>query len=80
MTVIKSSKIDALGRVVVPIEVRKHLNLKEGDSVDFCESDRNISIRQTRPCCRLCNGTDSLLTVDGQYVCLSCREKINNAN
>ena len=40
-------RIDDLGRVVIPKEVRKQLNLKEGDPVEiFIEPDNTVTLRK----------------------------------
>lgn len=42
-------KIDKLRRVAMPIEVREILKLKDGDSLEFFESDEGVIIRKYTP-------------------------------
>ena len=39
-------KLDELGRIVIPIEIRKVYDLKEGDSLEIIEKDGEISIKK----------------------------------
>ena len=43
----KIRKIDELGRIVVPIEMRNHLEIKTGDKIDICKSGRNIILKKS---------------------------------
>lgn len=42
-------KVDKLRRVAIPVEVRKLLNLKEGDSLEFFKDDEGVIIRKHNP-------------------------------
>ncbi|MED5247470.1 AbrB/MazE/SpoVT family DNA-binding domain-containing protein [Priestia sp. LL-8] len=39
-------KIDALGRIVLPIELRKGMNIAKGDSVEILLEDDHIEIKK----------------------------------
>ena len=41
-----SRRIDELGRIVIPVEIRKNLNLKEGENLEFSISDNNILLKK----------------------------------
>lgn len=42
-------KVDKLRRVAIPVEVRKLLNLKDGDSLEFFKDDEGVIIRKHNP-------------------------------
>ncbi|MFR7993369.1 MAG: AbrB/MazE/SpoVT family DNA-binding domain-containing protein [Clostridium sp.] len=42
-------KVDKLRRVAIPVEVRKLLNLKDGDSLEFFKDDEGVIIRKHIP-------------------------------
>lgn len=42
-------KVDKLRRVAIPVEVRKLLNLKYGDSLEFFKCDEGVIIRKHIP-------------------------------
>lgn len=44
----KKRCIDELGRIVLPIEMREALNLKQGDSVDISSKDDAIILKKSK--------------------------------
>ena len=42
-------RIDELGRIVVPKEIRKKLKIREGDNLDIFVSDDNVILRKYSP-------------------------------
>lgn len=43
----KIRKIDELGRIIIPIEMRNYLEIKTGDKIDICKSGRNIILKKS---------------------------------
>ncbi len=41
-----SRKVDELGRIVIPIEVRKELGIKDGESLDISVIDNKIVLEK----------------------------------
>jgi len=80
MTVITNRKIDELGRIVLPLEIRTTLNLKEGNSLAICLEDNKIVLLPNENYCVLCKTTANLREIDSRYICLDCKEKISNMN
>ena len=70
-------KLDELGRIVLPLELRMELNLQAGDCVTrHCEKGR-IWLEKNRASCWLCGSPEDLFTLEnGASVCKSCAEKI----
>lgn len=69
-------KVDELGRVVLPVEIRRMLEISERDEVEiFLEGDQ-ILIRKFVPYCIFCYASDELQSFGGKNVCRSCRQKI----
>ena len=71
--------IDRMGRVVIPMEIRAMLNLKDNvDSVEiFMDGDRVI-IKKYQPTCVFCNEISSGVKFSGYNVCNECIEKLKN--
>lgn len=69
-------RIDDLGRVVIPKELRRTLRIKEGDPLEFFVTGDGIVLRKYTPGCVLCGSLDELHTLEGKQICLSCRTKI----
>lgn len=70
-------KVDELGRVVLPIEMRQALSLGEKATVNIrCDNDK-ITIENAAACCKLCHTGDGPLTRSGNdCFCTACIERI----
>lgn len=71
--------IDPLGRVVIPKELRKSLNLNEGDRMDFAVEGDRIIIKKYMIGCHCCG--DSIVTTEvlGFKLCDKCIDDFNKA-
>ena len=65
-------KIDELGRVVVPIELRKIFDIKERDSLEITLNDSGIFIKKEKPSCVFCNSTTNLKSFYNKNICNAC--------
>lgn len=65
-------KIDELGRVVLPIELRKILDIKEKDILGISLSDDGIFIKKEEPSCVFCHSNNSLKSFYGKNICKKC--------
>lgn len=73
-------KIDNLGRIVLPIELRRTLGIEEGTPVEIYTSGDTICLRkQAEKICVICNEEKNLLDVDGICICAPCGRGISNA-
>ena len=70
-------KIDDLGRVVLPMEVRKLLELNGKDTVEIFVNGGSIVMRKYEPSCALCGSKKEGLIYNGRVVCLECIDKLN---
>ena len=70
-------RIDALGRIVIPKEMRKMLYLAEGDPVDISAENDAIIVRKSGTVCVFCGKNNGDLTIfRGRSVCASCIKEI----
>ena len=69
-------KIDELGRIVIPIEIRQILNIKEKDSLAIFLQDDGVFIKKDSPSCVFCGSNNNLKNFNNQNVCLSCINKL----
>ncbi len=65
-------KLDELGRIVLPIEMRRTFNLAEKDAVEIYVEGDSIILRKHQPNCILCGESKSLVDYKGKLVCKSC--------
>lgn len=71
MKTIVSRKIDNLGRVHLPVEIRKKLNISEGDYVTIETIGDEIIIGKEATCCKLC-GKDTENKINEMFICSDC--------
>ena len=72
-------KIDELGRIVVPIELRKSLNIGKREAVEISLYDDCILIKKFEPGCCFCGSTDELQTYNGNKVCGECIKELSSS-
>ncbi len=65
-------KLDELGRIVLPIEMRRTFNLAEKDAVEIYVEGDSIILRKHQPNCILCGEAKNLVDYKGKLVCKSC--------
>ena len=73
-------KVDELGRIVLPIELRKVLGIEPKDSLEIFVDGSTIMLRKYEPQCIFCGKADGIQTFYGKNVCLECIGKICNKN
>lgn len=71
------SKVDALGRVVIPKPVREMYNIEKEDAIEVLPKDNGIFIRKYMPTCAFCDEVDDLITFGGQKICYNCIEELS---
>lgn len=68
-------KVDELGRVVLPIEVRKLFGINEKDGLDIFidEEAGQIILKKSTKLCLKCQSSDNIKEIKpGYYLCESC--------
>lgn len=73
-------KIDELGRIVLPIEIRKTLNIKEKDSINISLMDNGVFLQKREPSCIFCGTTVNLFVVSDKFICKKCLNNIKNTH
>lgn len=72
-------QIDSLGRLVIPRELRRLMDIEDGnDCVEFFVDDEGgLVVKKYHPACIFCNSMDELVQLDNKLVCKACVEKLN---
>jgi len=70
-------KVDQLGRVVLPVEMRKALGIELGDLVMMSEETGQIVLEKVEQHCVFCRGTDQLRDYSRTLVCAVCVERVS---
>lgn len=69
-------KVDELGRVVLPIELRRTLNINIKDSLEIYVDGDKIILRKYHPACIFCGDADNIEHFKGKNVCQACIDEI----
>lgn len=72
--------IDELGRIVLPIEIRKSLDLYEKDEMEILRDKNTIVLKKRENSCTLCKAKDNLNKINEKYICNNCISAIKNSN
>lgn len=72
-------KMDNLGRIVLPMELRRTLGIGPNDSIEICVDADMIVLRKYLPGCMCCPRMDNLTTFNGVTLCPDCVAKFGKA-
>jgi transcriptional pleiotropic regulator of transition state genes len=72
-------KLDQLGRIVFPIELRRTLELEEGTPVEIFTEGKNIILKKYEPGCHCCGNHKNLTKVMDMDLCPTCLGKFKTA-
>lgn len=69
-------KVDELGRIVVPIELRNKLGIEVKDSLEVFIDGSSIVLKKVESNCAFCGSTKKLINFNDKQICSKCLEKI----
>lgn len=69
-------RIDNLGRVVLPIELRRIFSIDKEDPVEIFVDDNFIMLKKYQPACIFCNDAKDVVNYKGKNICKKCLEEI----
>ena len=70
-------RVDELGRVVIPIELRNKFGIAEKDPIEIFEDGSNIVLKKFEPNCIFCRSSKKLSEYKDKLVCDKCLEKLS---
>lgn len=65
-------KVDELGRVVIPIELRRTLNIGEKDALEIFVDGSHIILKKYEPACIFCGQAKDNFNFKGKNICPNC--------
>lgn len=68
--------VDALGRIVIPMEIREAFDIKTKDTLEIFVEGNNIVLKKHGANCIFCEESENLVSFEGKSICRSCLEKI----
>ncbi|MDR1736353.1 MAG: AbrB/MazE/SpoVT family DNA-binding domain-containing protein [Oscillospiraceae bacterium] len=69
-------KIDDLGRIVLPIELRRTLAIEEKDVLEIYVEGDSVILKKYEPTCVFCGEANNLINYRGKNVCPKCISEI----
>lgn len=69
-------KVDELGRIVLPIELRRTLEIAERDSLEIYVEGTTIILKKYEPACIFCNDAKDVVNYKGRNICRKCLEEM----
>ena len=69
-------QLDSLGRIVIPIEMRRRLDIAEHDGVEIIADGDTIVLKKHQESCIFCGRTTGIIDCWGKKVCASCAKEI----
>jgi transcriptional pleiotropic regulator of transition state genes len=71
-------KVDDLGRVVIPIELRRTLDISVKDPLEIYVDTDKIVLKKYLPACIFCGSAEDLLNFNGKNICKKCAAEIES--
>ncbi|MBR0127132.1 MAG: AbrB/MazE/SpoVT family DNA-binding domain-containing protein [Firmicutes bacterium] len=71
-------KVDELGRIVLPIELRRTLNIEIKDPLEIYVDGESIMLKKYQPACIFCGSSDDIRQVHGKNVCAKCIRELQD--
>ena len=70
-------RIDSVGRFVLPIELRRTLQIEDNDSLEVFVEDNAIILKKYQPACIFCDDAGDVVSFHNKNVCLSCIRQLS---
>ena len=69
-------KVDELGRIVLPIELRRTLDIAEKDCLEIYMDGESIVLKKYQPACIFCDEADGITVFHGNNICAGCMKAL----
>ena len=70
-------KVVELGRIVLPIELRRTLGIEEKDRIEIFVDGESIILRKYQPACIFCDNAKDIINYKGKNICPDCIRAMN---
>lgn len=69
-------RVDELGRIVIPIELRRTLDIAEKDALEIYVDGSQIILKKYEPACIFCGDASEVINYKGKNICKSCLDSL----
>ncbi|MBE6066777.1 MAG: AbrB/MazE/SpoVT family DNA-binding domain-containing protein [Clostridium lundense] len=71
-------RVDELGRIVIPIELRRTLDIEIKDSLEIFVDGEQIILKKYSPSCIFCGNAKDVINYKGKNICQGCLEELKS--
>ena len=72
-------KLDELGRIVIPMEIRNTFDINSRDALEIFTEDDRIVLKKYEPCCIFCGSPKDNILYNDKRICKDCANKIKES-
>lgn len=72
-------RVDELGRIVIPMELRRTFNIDVRDPLEIFIEEDKIVLSKYNQTCVFCGGTENMQTFKEKNICHSCHHSLTNS-
>ncbi len=72
-------KVDELGRIVLPIELRRTLDIAEKDALEIYVEGSSIILKKYQASCIFCGDSKKVIDFKGKNICTKCLKELQDA-
>ncbi|MBY6950317.1 MULTISPECIES: AbrB/MazE/SpoVT family DNA-binding domain-containing protein [Clostridium] len=69
-------RVDDLGRIVIPKELRRTLDIAEKDALEIYTEGEKIILKKYAPACIFCGEASEVINFKGKNICKSCLKEL----
>lgn len=69
-------RVDPLGRIVLPKELRKTFNIQENDPLEIYVDGDTIVLKKYQPACIFCGEASEVVNYKGKKICKKCLKEL----
>ncbi len=69
-------KVDELGRIVLPVELRRTMEISEKDALEIYVDGSSIVLRKYQPTCIFCGNGKNVVPFKGKNICKNCLKQL----
>ena len=69
-------KVDELGRIVLPVEMRRTLDIEEKDALEIYVEGSSVILKKYKPSCIFCDTTKDIVVFKGKNICPKCLKEL----
>ena len=72
-------RVDELGRIVIPIELRRTLDIAEKDALEIYVDGDQVILKKYEPACIFCGEAKEVVNYMGKNICKKCLRDLANS-